>query len=306
MVYETESPSGMVLDSTKYEVSLEFQDNETEVVTETVSIVNERQKVEANLKKVDDENNEIALEGVVFILSATEDILSYDGKVLVEKGNLIETGVTDSEGNYIFKSDLPISFDDKTYFEIKEDKAKEGYYLSDEVISIDTKYKGQNIKKISNSQTITNKPIENYILVNKIDDKTLENIISKDFSFSLCKDMECKDIFAIYNADVEKGTAFIPVRYGIWFIKEYSSPKGYGLSSEVIKVELNETGLYVNDNAVEVDEELVYSVSYQNSLLPVVQTGVDANPKLYLILGGSALVGAFATMVSLLKKKRRK
>lgn len=307
LVYESESPSGMVLDSKKYEVSLEFQDNETEVVMETVSIVNERQKVEANLKKVDEQNHETALKDVVFILSATEDILSYDGEVLVKKGTLIERGITDSEGNYTFKADLPISFDDKTYFEIKEEKAKDGYYLSDEIITIDTKYKGQNIKKISNSQTITNKPIENYILVNKIDDKTLENIISKDFSFSLCKDQECNDIFAIYNADTEKGTALIPIRYGnVWYIKEYSSPKGYGLSSEVIKVELNETGLYVNDNKVEPNDDLVYSVSYQNTLLPVVQTGYEDNQTLYLITGGASLFAILTLGISLYKKKKRK
>lgn len=34
----------MLIDTTQYKVSLDFADNETEVVMETISITNERQK----------------------------------------------------------------------------------------------------------------------------------------------------------------------------------------------------------------------------------------------------------------------
>lgn len=323
IVYEYQSPNGMLIDTTQYKVSLDFIDNETEVVMETISITNERQKVEIDLTKLD-LDTDTALEGVVFGLYAKKDIYaqyrpamerSLYRPVLVEEGTLIETVVSDENGKVHFSADLPISFDDETYFEVRELKSKEGYYESSEIISIDTKYKGQNIEKISNSQTIYNEIIKNYILVNKVDSLTLENIISKDFKFSVCSDAECKDVIAEYNADVETGTALIDIIYGTTvYIKESSAPEGYLLSPEVVKVSLNSEGLFVNDELVETDEDLLYSIIYQNTLLPViqeeveegVQTGYDNNMPIYIAISGLSLAGVIAITISLCKKKKRR
>lgn len=314
VAFEYQAPNSMILDTKQYKVSLDFIDNETEVVMETISITNERQKVEVDLTKLD-LDTDTALEGVVFNLTAIKDIYSYDGKLLVEAGTLIEQGITDSNGSYVFGADLPISLDDETYFSISEEKPLEGYYENSEVISVDTKYKGQNIEKISNSQTIYNEIIKNYILVNKVDSTTLENIISKDFKFSVCSDAECNDVIAEYDADVETGTALIDIIYGTTvFIKESSAPEGYLLSPEVVKVTLNSEGLFVNDELVETDEDLLYSIIYQNTLLPViqeevpegVQTGYDNNMPIYIAVSGISLAGAIAIAISLCKKKKRR
>lgn len=311
LVYEQQAPNGMVIDTKQYHVSLDFIDNETEVVMETISITNERQKVEVDLTKLD-LDTDTALEGVVFNLTAIKDIYSYDGKLLVKANTIIEQGITSKDGRYVFNADLPISLDDEKYFEITEEQPLEGYYENDEVISVDTKYKGQNIEKISNSQTIYNEIIKNYILVNKVDSATLENIISKDFKFSVCSDNECKNVIAEYNADVETGTTLIDIIYGTTvYIKESSAPQGYLLSPEVVKVSLNSEGLFVNDELVETDEDLLYSIIYQNTLLPViqesgVQTGYDNNMPIYIAISGISLVGAIAITISLCKKKRRK
>lgn len=309
--YEYEAPNGMIIDTTKYDINLEFENDEKEVVMETLSITNERQKVEVDLTKLDKDKN-IALEGVIFNLKATKNILSYDGKLLVNAGELIEVGKTDSEGRYVFSADLPISFDDETYFEIIEDQELTGYYRNDVAIKIDTKYKGQNIEKIYNSEEIFNEPIKNYVLINKIDDKTLENIISKDFSFRLCKDENCTEVVDIYNANTEDGTALIPIYYGTWYASEYSAPEGYGISSEIVKIELNDNGLFINNELVETDEDLIYSIMYQNTLLPVIQenpgvpTGYESNMPLYLAIGGISLAGIVTILISLNKKKKRK
>lgn len=310
VAFEYQAPNSMILDTKQYKVSLDFIDNETEVVMETISITNERQKVEADLTKLDLDTN-TALEGVVFNLTAIKDIYSYDGELLVEAGTLIEQGTTDEKGSYVFKADLPISLDDETYFEISEEKPLEGYYENDEVISIDTKYKGQNIEKISNSQIIYNEIIKNYILVNKVDSLTLENIISKDFKFKVCSDAKCNNVIAEYNADIETGTALIDVIYGTTvFIVESSAPEGYLLSPEVVKVSLNADGLFVNDELVETNEDLLYSIIYQNTLLPViqegVQTGYDNNMPIYIAISGLSLAGAITIAISLCKKKKRK
>ncbi len=268
VVYEVDAPEGMIIDQNQYEVNLEFVDNETEVVMDTVSITNERQKVELDLLKLE-EDTEIALEGVIFNLSATKDIVSYDGKVLVEAGTLVEQGKTDSEGKLVFNADLPISTDEETYFEIEEAEAKEGYYLNEESYPVDTQYKGQNIIKISNSEVVYNKPIINYLKVNKVDSKTQENIVGKDFVFGLCNDSECQDVIQEYHANQEDGTTDnIEIKYGkTMYLRELSSPKNYELSDEVVKVLLDKDGLHINDELVEVDDELVYSFNYENTLL---------------------------------------
>ena len=135
---------------------------------------------------------------------------------------------------------------------------------------------------------------------------TNQNIVSKDFTFDLCKDTECKELINNYSANVENGTALIPVQYGIWYIKEKSAPQGYAISSEVVKVELNENGLFVNDNLVETDEELTYSIIYQNSLLPVIQTGYNDNPTIYIAIGCLSLAGLSSMIIYTVKKRRRK
>lgn len=310
--YEYEAPNGMTIDTKVYDINLEFQNNETAIVMETLSITNERQKVEVDLTKLDEERN-IALEGVIFNLKTVKDILSYDGKVLVKTGEIIEKAITNKDGKYVFLADLPISFDDESYFEISEEKPLEGYYEKEVSISIDTKYKGQNIKKISNSETIYNTPIKNYVLINKVDNLTLENIKSKDFSFRVCKDEGCNEIVDIYKANTDEGTALIPIYYGqVLYASEYEAPEGYLLSSEVVKIELNSEGLFINDELVETDEDLLYSIKYQNSLLPViqentgVQTGYDNNMTLYIALGSLSLAGIATIIVTLSKKKKKK
>ena len=286
-VYEKTAPNGMIIDENSYDVDLTFEDEFTEVVVETVSVTNERQKVKLDVTKLDEETNE-PLEGAVFGLYAKKDITNYNGEVIINAGTLIETVTSDENGKVNFKSDLPISIDDETYFEIKEIKAKEGYYLNEESVSVDTKYKGQTVETFTDKAKVLNKPIVNYIRVNKTDSITGEVIKGKDFTFGLCEDAECNTIIEKSEADKETGTSFFKIKYGKeMFIKELSAPENYDLSDEVIKVMLKADGLYVNDELVEVDEDLTYTFNYAdypfyyiqvnktNSLTGEIVTGKD-------------------------------
>ena len=313
-VYETYAPNGMVLDKNKYDIDLTFKDNETEVIIETLSITNERQKVELDITKLD-KDDETPLEGVVFGLYATKDILrqyrepmprSVNRNVLIEAGTLIETAISDKDGKVIFNADLPLSFDDETYFEVKEIESLGGYYSSEDIITVNTKYQGQDKEKVETSNTVYNEAIKNYILINKVDSLSMENIISKDFSFNLCTDAECENVVDTFYADQATGTALIDIKFGTWFVKEASAPLGYSLSEEVIKVVLNSEGLYVNDELVETDEELTYSIVYQNYLLPVIQTAYDVDANSYIIVGSLSIAGLLVGTVLLCKKKKNK
>lgn len=142
-VYEVETPEGMVIDTKEYDVDLTFKDEVTPVVMETVSITNKRQKVELDIIKLN-KDSKTPIKGAFFGLYAIKDIvLPETDTILIKEGTLIESVYSDEDGNLPFKADLPLSFDKDTYFEIREVKELEGYYPSEETISVDTEYKGQ-------------------------------------------------------------------------------------------------------------------------------------------------------------------
>ena len=107
------------------------------------------------------------------------------------------------------------------------------------------------------------------ILVNKVDAQTGQNIISKDFEFTSYEDSECTDEIETVEANTTDGTALFMVDYGTTYIKETAAPEGYGLSDEVVKVEVNDEGLFVNDQKVEPNEEYIYSIRYKLSLIHI-------------------------------------
>lgn len=139
------------------------------------------------------------------------------------------------------------------------------------------------------------------ILVNKVDAQTGKNIISKDFEFTSYEDPECTYEIETVEANTTDGTALFMVDYGTTYIKETAAPEGYGLSDEVVKVEVKDEGLFVNDQQVEPNEEYIYSIRYKDSLLPVVNTSTKTNAMLY----GTIAIVALATggFIVVLRKK---
>ena len=118
-------------------------------------------------------------------------------------------------------------------------------------------------------QTVEYKSVMTSIQVNKIDSMTKQVIKSKDFKFGIYSDAECTKLLKEVSADTATGTAtFKDVKFGTYYIKEIAAPKGYKLSSEVIKVVVDEKLENVGK---------IYSISYMNTPLPAsagqVQTG---------------------------------
>ena len=132
------APEGFTHSSEKKFVELKYKDQETEVVfSELQTFKNERQKIEAEAVKKDKETN-LPIAGAEFTLYAKEDILSYDGKVLVKAGEKIETSTSDKDGKAVFKADLPL-FE----YEVRETKAPDGYASTQQKYDLDGSYKGQ-------------------------------------------------------------------------------------------------------------------------------------------------------------------
>lgn len=159
-VYEVIASDGFVLNKEIKEVELTYKDQETPVVSENVDFENTRQKVDLKVVKLDSET-ETSLKGAEFGLYTKEDIYGYkeaipmsdddDDEPLVEAGTLVETAISDENGNVSFKTDLPLSL-----FEIRELKAPIGYASNDEVYEVDASYQGQEIETIKITYEVLN------------------------------------------------------------------------------------------------------------------------------------------------------
>lgn len=112
------------------------------------------------------------------------------------------------------------------------------------------------------------------VKVNKVDSVTKKNIVSNKFEFTMYKDAECKQVEKTLPGAQDTGIATFEVKDGVWYIKESKAPKGYILSDEVVKVEVKDAKLFVNDKEVKSDENYVYSIVYENSL----ETTTSKNP----------------------------
>lgn len=86
--------------------------------------------------------------------------------------------------------------------------------------------------------------------------------------------------------------------------KNYGAPLGYKLSDQVVKIEINDDGVFADGVSLE-ENDGVYSFVYYNSLLPVVQTGNETNYALLLGIAVIATVGIIGGTI-LLKKKKNK
>ena len=126
---EVTAPHGFVLDPTPHVVVLSYADQYTAVVTETLQLVNIRQRVTIELQKYmelhDDEP--MPFQYVIFGIFANEDIFCADGEIIITAGSLIGTISLDEYGRSTFEAELPWAS-----FVIRELQTAEGYLLSDE------------------------------------------------------------------------------------------------------------------------------------------------------------------------------
>ena len=160
-VKECLAPESFVLSEEIKNVSLTYKNQNTSIVFDNVSFTNERQKVDIVVNKKDKDDNR-GLAGAEFSLYARDDIINYNGDIIVKANELIETAISDETGKASFKSDFPL-----TKFLLKETKAPKGYIASDEVIDIDAEYKGQDIDVVNLEYEMKNEKMKGHIQIIK-------------------------------------------------------------------------------------------------------------------------------------------
>ena len=249
---------------------------------------------------------------VVFIVTPdkeTQKVVMIDKLVEITKtditnGNELEGAeleVTDEDGNTIDKwtsTKEPHKVkgleEGKTYI-LKETTAPYGYEITEEIkFTVTTDKETQKIE-------MKDMPILKNVKVIKIDTETKE-VIKDKFIFAIYEDPECTKLIKEVKSNSEDGTVlFEELRYGTYYIKEIKAPKDYELSNKIVKVEINDKGIFVDDTQVEETENTI-EFTFENKKIEVPKTGVESKIKLF----ASAIILSLLGIAYIIKRKQNK
>ena len=151
-VVEVEAPYGYVLNPNEQKVTFTYVDDKTPVIKESLTFSDDRQKLDMSVTKLDAEDN-TPIAGAVFGLYADEDIKNVDGKVIIEKGTLLEKATSDENGKIAFVKDYPFA-----KYVARELVKPAGYVTNEEAVNFDTKYQGQDVKTAVYNSEYKNTP----------------------------------------------------------------------------------------------------------------------------------------------------
>ena len=189
--------------------------------------------------------------------------------------------------------------ENKTY-KLIEVTTPYGYEIAEEIaFTVTTDKETQKIE-------MKDMPILKDVKVVKIDSKTKE-IIKAKFTFGLYEDEECTKLIQQMDSNKDEGIiTFEDLRYGTYFIKEITAPKGYNKSDEVAKVEINDKGVFVNGNLIE-EKDSAYSFEFENAPIETPNTNDGRNTLLLSgIAGMSALTLATIGIYGIIKRRKNK
>ena len=250
-VREITAPDGMVINNTPYTVELKYKDQNTPIVYENVTFKNERQKVKASVVKVD-EDGTTGLSGAEFELTAKEDILNADNKIIVKAGTVLNTYTSDKDGNIVIDLDLPLDTD----FALKETKAPEGYVLDQTEVLFNTDYQGQDIPTIVIEKTKENERT-------KVNFSKTDITTGKELAGNHMMIFEKENPSNIFTTWVSEDKPHLVENLSTnlrYILRETSSVKGFYLAQD-IEFEIGTDGtVYVfdeNGNKVEAKDNLI-------------------------------------------------
>ena len=151
-VKESEAPEGFVHNENSEKAVFVYADQNTPVVFDQVSFTNKRQKVSISVEKQDADNGNV-VPGAVFGIYNAEDIINKDGQVIVKADTLLQEMTSDEDGQAKCTLELPLG-----QYYVKELHAPAGFVSSDEILSFDASYQGQDIQTVELKAVKKNEP----------------------------------------------------------------------------------------------------------------------------------------------------
>ena len=220
-----------------------------------------------------------------------EEIEGAELQVVDEEGNIVDEWTSTKEAHKV-----PGLEEGKKY-KLIEKTAPYGYELTEEIEFVVT------TDKETQKVEMKDMPILKDIQLTKIDSKTKEVILEK-FTFGLYIDEECKELIQQVDSNKETGTIlFDDVRYGTYYIKEITAPKGYEKSDKVVKVEINDKGVFVDDKEIN-ENDNIYNFEFENAPIETPNTGDNSHLKLIGGLMILSLLGLILLAIKLFKNNK--
>lgn len=243
----------------------------------------------------DKETQEIEMIDKVVLISKKDLVTGEelpDAKLQVKdkKGNIVDKWISTDEPHHVS------GLEEGKEYTLTEITSPYGYEIAESITFKVTEDKETQLIEMNDMPILAN------IRVVKMDSDTGEAIKSK-FKFAIYEDGDCTKLIKKVESNIENGTVeFEDLRFGTFFIKELEAPSGYYLSDEVIKVDINEDGVFINGEKIEEKNE-AYSFNFYDTLIPTIQTGIEVNNILLLSLMGISLIGIILGIVIMNNKK---
>ena len=212
-------------------------------------------------------------------LTTGEELEGAELEVIdIETGEIVDQWTSTKEPHQVKGLE-----ENKTY-KLIEKTSPYGYEIAEEIEFTVTE------DKETQKVEMKDMPILKNIKIVKIDSQTKETIKDK-FTFAIYGDPECTKLIKEVQSNKEEGTAvFEDLRYGIYYIKETKAPEDYELSTRIVKIEINDKGIFVDDEQVE-EKENTIEFSFENKKIEVPKTGDSSKIKLFAGLGLLSLLG---------------
>lgn len=274
VIKETKAPNGYLLNPKEFAVTLEYEDQETEIVYGDVTVPDEIAKGKIRITKTDKETNKPIPSGAEFTVTAAEDITTPDGTVRAEKGTVVATLTTDDKG----KAET-----DKLYlgkYVIKETKAPEGYLLNPKEFEVTLAYKDQTTEIVYGDVTVPNQPAKGQIEILKKDEETGNLLSGTEFTVTAAEDITTPD----GTVRAEKGTVVDTIvtdttgiarskelYLGKYVVKETKQPIGFIRPNQTWDVELK----YADQKTELVKENLTIKNQPTEIIIDKKETGTD-------------------------------
>ncbi|NBK97760.1 MAG: hypothetical protein EOM50_07035 [Erysipelotrichia bacterium] len=305
---ESKVPTNYVGNSEKHYFTIE--DSKTTDLTQTSeTLYNPSPTIKVNFTKtLEQDSNTTGNEykQVRYGLYTRDDTYNYMGEVKLPYNTLVDVLKIDENGNFInFPKHLPVG----NYY-VKELQTDNAYKIDLNEYDFEVTQTNDETYEIEINK---NEPVKNvlkdYTLqLQKVDSETKQAIVNNGFEFTRYADKDCTEEIATGTLNLEKGTImFNSVHYGVTYLKETQAPTGYEISDKVIKVEINDEGVFIDDEKIE-NEDDVYSFVVENKKIPEtkeVETGDTSNPTLYLGLMGMSCIALSGVLMCRNKKKER-
>ena len=271
-------------------------ENETYILREEVSINGYVKATDIEFTVSDEKKN--------------EHIEMIDKIVLISKTDLVtgeelpgaELIVTDEDGNEIdrwISGETPhqvIGLEEGKDYVLTEITCPYGFEQAESINFTVTTDKETQLVEMKDM------PILKNIKIVKKDIDTQE-VIKDDFKFGIFEDAECTKLIKEIESDKENGTVtFENLRYGKFFIKETQAPNNYQLSDEILKIEINDQGIFINGQVFDEADSTV-TFTYYNRRIPEIQTGNEVN---YALLGTNLIISLAGIITGIVMIKRKK